>query len=77
MYTSMFQLFFFKGNNFCYFLFASLDEETLQNWGLLLKERISSNGSKFFPFRVEPYENDRVTSPENLSISLKMLKVQG
>ena len=27
-----------KGNNFCDFLFASLDNKTLLKWGLLLKE---------------------------------------
>ena len=38
------------GNNFLIFLFAS------PKWGLLLKERICSWKSKFFPLRVDPIE---------------------
>ena len=37
---SYFPAIFTKGNNFCDFLFAFLDDEALQKWGLLLKERI-------------------------------------
>ena len=40
---------FSKGDNFHDSLFAYL-EDSLQNWGLLLKERIRSDGSKFFRF---------------------------
>ena len=35
----MFPLHFSKGNNFCDFLFASLDTKALKNWGLLLQKR--------------------------------------
>ena len=43
--------------------------EVFLKWGLLLKERICSNGSKFFSLTVDPNEmggrneNDRVASP--------------
>ena len=35
-----------------YFLFS----QTLENWGLTLKERICSTGSKFFPLKVAPHK---------------------
>ena len=44
-----------KRSNFCYFLFASLYDEIFQEMNQLLKERICSYRSKFFPLRVEPY----------------------
>ena len=44
-----------KGDNFCHFLFASLADIALLNWGLPLKERICSKRSKFFPLRVKPF----------------------
>ena len=34
----------YKGNKFCDFLLASLDNKVLPEWGLLLKERIFSTG---------------------------------
>ena len=43
-----------KGNKFSNFIFASMDDEKLRKWGLLLKGRICSCGSKFFPLRVDP-----------------------
>ena len=70
-----------KGNNFCNFLFASLDKTALSKWGPLLRERIGSLGSQFFPLRVDPFcegsqiEIDRVASPENESIYLKRPKL--
>ena len=60
---------FTMGKNFCDFLFASLDEEDPWKWGLLLKKKICSCRSKFFPFRVYPFEkgdlskNNWVASP--------------
>ena len=42
-----------KGNNFCDLLIASLGDNALPTWGLLLKERICSLRSKFFPFRTD------------------------
>ena len=38
-----------KGDNFRNFLFANLADENFPKWGLLLKKRICSDGSKFFP----------------------------
>ena len=49
-----------------------------QKWGLLIKERIRSDRSKFFPLWDDPNlhgsnnENDRVTSPENVPIPLNV-----
>ena len=42
---SSFSTMFSKGDNFCDFLSAYLQDEIFLKWGLLLKERI---GSKFF-----------------------------
>ena len=59
--------------------FAYLDDVTLPKWGVLLKERICSQRSKFFPFRADlnlegsqkgKYE-ERVASPESVHIQLK------
>ena len=47
--------YFLKGNNFCDFLFASLDDQTLPKMGQLLKERICSHRSKFLPLKVDPF----------------------
>ena len=66
---------FSKGNNF---LFSSLVDTTLPNWGLLSKERICSKRSKFLPLRVNPLEkgsryiNDRVIFPESVPYALSM-----
>ena len=75
-YTSMFFHHFTKGNNCSNFLFASLSEVALPNWGLLLKERTCSWKSKFFPLRVDhiekggKIENGRVASPKSVPIHL-------
>ena len=45
----MFVAIFIKGNKLCGFLFASKGNKTLLKWDLLLKERICSKGSEFFP----------------------------
>ena len=44
---------FANENNLCYFLFALLDDITLPEWGLFLKERICSFG--LFPLKVYPF----------------------
>ena len=44
-----------KEGNFHDFLFASLDYKTIANKDQLIKERICSSGSKFFPLQVDPY----------------------
>ena len=67
-----------KGDNFPDFLFAYLQDEVFQKRDLLLKERICSEGNKFFSLRVDPNEmggkneNKRVASPERLCIHLKV-----
>ena len=50
----MFVVIFTKDGIICHFLFASLANETLQKYDLLLKERICSLWSKFFPLRADP-----------------------
>ena len=41
-YGVCFSAIFTKGDNFCDFLFATLDNEAPLKWGLLLEERICS-----------------------------------
>ena len=53
-YTAIFFSMFSKGGNFRNFPFAYLEDEIDPKWGLLLKERICSDGSKFFSLRVDP-----------------------
>ena len=66
---------FLNGDNFSEFLFAFLKKEIFPKLGLLLNERICSDGSKFFSLRNDPNlgssENDRVTYPESAPIHLK------
>ena len=64
---------FSKDYNFSYFSFASLGNETLSKISLLLKERICSWRSKFFPLRVD--SNRKKEAKLNLS-ELLPLKVQ-
>ena len=40
-----FSAIFTKGKNFCGFVSASLDDETVQKWGLLLNENFASVGA--------------------------------
>ena len=69
--------FFAKGNNLHDFLFASMNNKALTTWGLLLKERICSYRSKFFPLRVDPpieggkIEKGRVAFPEKVANHIK------
>ena len=59
------------------YLLASLYNETQSNRGLLLKKRICSTGSKFFPLRDglvvqgDKYDTDKVVSHESVPINLK------
>ena len=63
-------LFFPEANKFCEFLFASLYDETLLQWDLLLMEN-SSFRSEFFPGRKGGNnENSRVASPEFVALHL-------
>ena len=69
-----FFIFFLKKDNFCDFLLASLDDTALPGSArLLLKERICSLWSKFFPLREHPNMESklqliRVVSHESVSI---------
>ena len=49
MGTPTFFSMFTKGENSHDFLIAYLEDEVFSKWGLLLKERICSDGSKFLP----------------------------
>ena len=64
-----------KGGSFLNFLFAYLEDKVFRKWGLLLKERICSKGSKFCYELMPIYmggnnENDTVASPESVPIYL-------
>lgn len=55
MYNSMFQLTFSEGDNFCNFLYASMDNITILNWDLLIKKKqnkIAQFKGKLFPLRL-------------------------
>ena len=54
LFSLIFSAIVTKNFNFCDFLFASLEDEAVQKFGQLLKERICSYESKFFPLRVDP-----------------------
>ena len=45
---------FHERDNLTWLSVCSMDDITLSNWGELLKERICSYRSKFFPSRVNP-----------------------
>ena len=68
---------FYKGDNFCDSLSALLLIKFYLKMGTLLKERNSSQGSQFFPFRGDLFSEgrqnyfDRVASPKRVSIPLK------
>ena len=49
VYRSTFSAMFSKGDNFMTSCFAYLEYEVFPKKGLLLMERICSDGSKFFP----------------------------
>ena len=71
-----FSAIFTKGNNFCDFLFAALDEIALPNSGILLMERICSLGANSFLYELTPIEkigrnkSGRVASPESVPFYL-------
>ena len=86
MATSLcFPLFFTKGNNFCDFSFAYLDNKVLPKWGLHLEEKKFFKRAIFFHLVLIPIENgsrnenNRVTSHGNMPIfsspEHKVLKV--
>ena len=66
---------FSKGDNFCDFLFASVDAEQLQKWGQHFNKRVCSYRSKFFLLikrplhRREENENGRVASLNGVSLT--------
>ena len=70
---------FTKGNTCHDVLIATLDNEVLTKWGLLLKERICSQRSKFFHFRIDPCRQGRqnqvgtVASSESVPIHLNLI----
>ena len=65
-----------RGDNFSYFVFASLDNEILPKWGLLLREKIAYRGANSFigGFALIEKggrnENGRVASPKIVAIPL-------
>ena len=67
---------FTKGDNFRDFLFAYLEDEIFQKRDLLLKEGTGPIGTNSFFYEMAPFymagnnENDRVASPESVSIHL-------
>ena len=67
----------FKGNNSCDLLFAFLHFAPLKKWsgkGYSERKEFAPLGSKFFPFRLDPFSEgrqkqlNRVSSPESVSI---------
>ena len=67
---------FYKGDNFCDFLFAFLQSKSLLKKSLLYKRKeFAPRGSKFLPFRVDAFsegnQNDfeRVASLRFVSVS--------
>ena len=79
-----FSIIFTKGNNFHDFLFALLDNEALLKWVNSERKKMLL-WSIFFLFKTDPHseggknENNRFTSPENVSIhfnpiALRMVK---
>ena len=55
-YTAQFFHQFSKGNNFCDFLFASVDKEDLPKWDLALKEKTAPKGANSFLLELTPIE---------------------
>ena len=52
-YTSVFSAIFPKGDNFCDFLYASMDDKALFQNGSTLKGMNLLKGSKFIPLTVD------------------------
>ena len=63
-------------------LFASLDNLTPPKWSLLLKERICSSMSKFFPLKADSFEEQilsfksRLLEEQILSFKSRLLEEQ-
>ena len=74
-YTSIF-FHVFKGRNIGDCLFAYLEDEVFSKWGLVLWEEFALVGANSCPYKMNPfcmgsnYDNDRVASPESVSINL-------
>ena len=68
---------FDKADNFCDSLFAFLLAMHVLKGVCFKRKEFAPKGSKFFPFRVDPFSEgrqsnfDRVVSPESVSIHLK------
>ena len=65
---------FLKGDNVCCLKFVSLDRISVPKRCLLLKERICSKGSKFFPLRVDlhcVYSKGKQFAPREQILSFK------
>ena len=75
-YTSIFFHYVFKGRNIGDCLFAYLEDEVFSKWGQVLWEEFASVGANSCPYKMTPfymggnYDNDRVGSPESVSIHL-------
>ena len=75
-YTSIFFHHVFKGRNNGDCLFAYLEDEVFSKWGQVLWEEFASVGANSCPYKMTPfymggnYDNDRVASPESVSIHL-------
>ena len=67
---------FYKGDNFCDFLFTFLLTKSLLKKFDSKRKEFAPKGSKFFPCRLDPFTKgmqnkfDRVASHENVSVSL-------
>ena len=71
---------FYKGDNFCDFMFAFLHITPHLNRAYFKRKEFPPTGRKFFPFKVGPFSEGRqinlngVTSPENIFIPLERRK---
>ena len=74
---------FYKGHNFCNFMFAFLHTKSLLKEVYTKKKTFASKGNKFFHFKVDPFSEgrqnnlDRVITPENDSVHLEMVNIIG
>ena len=50
---------FSKGHNFCNFLFAFKQANIVLKMDLIYKEKKVPRGSKFFPYRLDPFQKGR------------------
>ena len=76
---SIFSAIFYTGDNFCNFLFEFHNTKYLWKGVYSKRKEFASKGSKFFPFREDPFQKgDKTifTSPEGVSFPFKNLKWQ-